>query len=74
MELDNILVIKDCIKDVIKIGGEWLLLLDLENLISQYLVVVVIVVVGVLDDKWGECLYVLVILKLGEMVFVEDIQ
>lgn len=39
----------DCIKDVIKIGGEWLFFLELEDLISCYLVVCEVVVVGVFD-------------------------
>ena len=34
IDVRGVVEIKDCIKDVIKIGGEWISLLDLENLIS----------------------------------------
>lgn len=74
MEANNMLTIKDRIKDVIKTGGEWLSSLDLENLISQHPSVAGAAVVGVPDEKWGERPYALVTLKQGEDASLEDIQ
>ena len=44
----------NCLKDVIKTGGEWLSSLELENFISQHTGVAAVAVVGVADSKWGE--------------------
>jgi len=46
--------ITDRAKDVIKIAGEWVSSLELEDLISQHATVSEVAVIGVPDDKWGE--------------------
>lgn len=50
----------DCICDVIIIGGFNVYLGDVEVVLLGYLVVVDCLVVGILDDKWGEVVYVVV--------------
>lgn len=42
----------DCVKDVIKFGGEWIFLVELENCFIVYLDVFEVVVVGVFDECW----------------------
>ncbi len=46
--------ITDRIKDIIKIGGEWVSSLELEDIINQHPVVSEVAVIGTPDDKWGE--------------------
>jgi fatty-acyl-CoA synthase len=48
------LQIVDRIKDVIKSGGEWIVSLELENLLSLHEDVIEAGVIGVPDEKWGE--------------------
>lgn len=43
-------------------GGEWVLLFEFESILLCYLVVCELVVIGVKDVCWGECLFVLVVL------------
>jgi fatty-acyl-CoA synthase len=46
--------IVDRMRDVIKSGGEWIVSLDLENLLSLHKEVLEAAVIGVPDEKWGE--------------------
>lgn len=46
--------ITDRAKDVIKIAGEWVSSLELEDLIAQHETVSEVAVIGMPDDKWGE--------------------
>ncbi len=55
--------ITDRIKDVIKIGGEWISSLELENALSQHAAVREVAVVGVVDPKWDERPHADVVLK-----------
>jgi fatty-acyl-CoA synthase len=46
--------IVDRMKDLIKSGGEWIVSLELENLLSLHKEVLEAAVIGVPDEKWGE--------------------
>jgi fatty-acyl-CoA synthase len=46
--------IVDRLKDVIKSGGEWIVSLELENLLSLHEGVLEAAVIGIHDEKWGE--------------------
>lgn len=46
--------ITDRVKDMIKIGGEWISSLELEDIINQHPLVKEVAIIGLLDDKWGE--------------------
>jgi len=59
----NYLKITDRIKDVIKIGGEWLSSLELEDLFCAHPAVAEAAVIGLPDDKWGEKPLALVVKK-----------
>ncbi|WP_020675321.1 fatty acid--CoA ligase [Geopsychrobacter electrodiphilus] len=59
----NYLKITDRIKDVIKIGGEWLSSLELEDLICTHPQVTEVAVIGLPDEKWGERPLALVVKK-----------
>ena len=50
----NYIKITDRIKDVIKIGGEWISSLEIEDLLAAYPGVTEVAVIGLPDAKWGE--------------------
>lgn len=58
--------ITDRIKDVIKVGGEWISSLELEDSIALHPAVKEVAVIGKPDDKWGERPHALVIAQ-GEV-------
>jgi len=46
--------ITDRLKDVIKVGGEWLSSLEIEDIIASHPAVAENAVIGSFDEKWGE--------------------
>ena len=54
--------ITDRVKDIIKVGGEWVSSLELEDIIHQHPSVKEVAVIGVEDEKWGERPLALVVL------------
>jgi fatty-acyl-CoA synthase len=46
--------ITDRSKDIIKVAGEWVSSLELEDIIAHHPEVVEVAVIGVPDEKWGE--------------------
>jgi fatty-acyl-CoA synthase len=57
--------IVDRLKDVIKSGGEWIVSLELENLLSLHEGVMEAAVIGIPDDKWGERPQAIVVPRAG---------
>lgn len=57
--------ITDRMKDLIKIGGEWLSSLEIEDILCTHPAVAEAAVVGQPDVKWGEVPLALVVLKPG---------
>ena len=60
---DNYVSITDRMKDVIKIGGEWLSSLELEDIINLHPAVSEVAVIGMPDEKWGERPMALIVVK-----------
>ncbi|MBM9514475.1 fatty acid--CoA ligase [Desulfogranum marinum] len=60
--------ITDRMKDVIKIGGEWLSSLELEDVINLHPVVLEVAVIGMPHEKWGEKPLALIVVKENEDV------
>jgi fatty-acyl-CoA synthase len=60
---DNYVNITDRMKDVIKMGGEWLSSLELEDIINLHPAVSEVAVVGIVDEKWGERPLALIVVK-----------
>lgn len=63
MNEDGYLQVTDRLKDVIKSGGEWVSLLEIETILSLHPSVADVAVIGIADDKWGERPLALVVLK-----------
>jgi len=59
--------ITDRLKDVVKVAGEWVSSLELEDLIAQHPAVVEVAVIGAPDERWGERPLALVVLKPGDV-------
>ncbi len=62
---NNYIKITDRIKDVIKIGGEWVSSLEVEDLLATYQGVGEVAVIGLPDQKWGEKPLALIVRKEG---------
>ncbi len=72
---NNYVKITDRIKDVIKIGGEWVSSLEVEDLFAIHSEVGEVAVIGVPDQKWGEKPLALIVKKPeGELTEKELIQ
>ena len=65
--------ITDRTKDVIKVAGEWVSSLELEDIIAHHHAVAEVAVIGMPDDKWGEKPYALVVAKPGVSLHEKDI-
>jgi fatty-acyl-CoA synthase len=55
--------IVDRLKDLIKSGGEWIVSLELENLLSLHEDVLEAGVIGIYDEKWGERPLAIIVLQ-----------
>jgi fatty-acyl-CoA synthase len=60
---NNYVKITDRMKDVIKIGGEWISSLEVEDLLAPYPGISEVAVIGLPDEKWGEKPLALVVKK-----------
>jgi len=65
--------ITDRSKDVIKVAGEWLSSLELEDIIAHHPGVAEVAVIGVLDEKWGERPLALVVPRPDSGVSEKDV-
>lgn len=65
--------ITDRIKDVIKVAGEWVSSLELEDIIAHHPAVAEVAVIGIFDEKWGERPLALVVLKTDSNSSVKEI-
>jgi fatty-acyl-CoA synthase len=57
--------ITDRTKDVIKVGGEWLSSLEMEDVIARYAGVSEVAVIGAPDTNWGEIPLAIIVSKAG---------
>jgi fatty-acyl-CoA synthase len=64
-DAEGYLRITDRLKDVIKVAGEWVSSLELEDVIAQHPAVAEVAVIGSPDERWGERPLALVVPKPG---------
>jgi len=65
--------ITDRTKDIIKVAGEWVSSLELEDIIAHHQGVAEVAVIGTADEKWGERPLALVVPKLDSGLSEKDI-
>jgi long-chain acyl-CoA synthetase len=68
---DGFLFIVDRVKDVIISGGETIYSTEIEAVIYQHSAVMSCAVIGIPDDKWGERIHAVVVLKAGHQLTLE---
>jgi acyl-CoA synthetase (AMP-forming)/AMP-acid ligase II len=73
MDQDGYLYIHDRIKDMIISGGENIYPAEVESAICDHPDVAEVAVVGVPDDKWGEAVKAIVVMKPGKAATSTDI-
>lgn len=66
MDADGFVYVVDRLKDMIVTGGENVYSAEVENAITQLPQVAMCAVIGVPDDKWGERVHAVVVLRAGE--------
>jgi len=65
--------ITDRIKDVIKIGGEWISSLEIEDILCLHPAIAEAAVIGYPHVRWGEVPLALVVVKPGETIKEDDL-
>ena len=65
--------ITDRTKDIIKVAGEWVSSLELEDIIAHHPAVAEVAVIGVQDEKWGERPLALVVPKPDSVINEKDL-
>src|SRR4029453_15042887 len=73
MDKDGYLYIHDRIKDMIISGGENIYPAEVESAISNHPDVAEGAVIGVPDEKWGEAVKAIVVMKPGKKATASDI-
>ena len=73
MDEDGYLYIHDRIKDMIISGGENIYPAEVESAICDHPDVAEVAVVGVPDEKWGEAVKAIVVMKPGKKATASDI-
>ncbi len=65
--------ITDRTKDIIKVAGEWVSSLELEDIIAHHPAVSEVAVIGIFDEKWGERPLALVVPRPDSKISEKDI-
>jgi acyl-CoA synthetase (AMP-forming)/AMP-acid ligase II len=68
------LYIVDRVNDMIISGGENIYPIEIEEIITQHAAVSQVVVIGIPDEKWGQAIKAVVVLKEGQTVSDEEIR
>jgi len=63
IDAEGYLQVTDRLKDMIKVGGEWLSSSELEDVVSQHEAVLECAVVGMPNEKWGESPTIFIVLR-----------
>ncbi len=73
MDEGGFVYVTDRFKDMIVTGGENVYSIEVENVVSRHPAVVECAVIGVPDDKWGERVHAIVVLKPGEALELDGL-
>jgi acyl-CoA synthetase (AMP-forming)/AMP-acid ligase II len=73
-DADGFLTIVDRLKDMIITGGENVFCTEVENVIARHPEVEACAVVGVPDQRWGEAVHAVVVVRAGSIVREADLK
>lgn len=73
MDEEGFIYIQDRVKDMIVSGGENVYPATVENVLFQHPAIADAAVIGVPDDRWGEAVQALVVLREGHSATAEDV-
>jgi fatty-acyl-CoA synthase len=73
MDEEGYLYISDRVKDMIVSGGENVYPREVEEVLFLHAAVADVAVIGVPDEKWGECVKAIVVVREGATVVAEEI-
>ena len=73
LDAEGYLFIHDRVKDMIVSGSENIYPAEVENAVFGHPAVADVAVIGVPDEKWGEAVKAIVVVKPGESLAVEDL-
>lgn len=73
MDEAGFVYITDRFKDMIVSGGENVYSIEVENVVSRHPAVAECAIIGVPDEKWGERVHAVVVLKAGETLELADL-
>ncbi|MFZ2239266.1 MAG: AMP-binding protein [Gordonia amarae] len=74
LDENGYLFIVDRVKDMIVSGGENVYSVEVENAVAKHPAVSQVAVIGVPDDKWGERVHAVVVLKPGATIELAELQ
>lgn len=74
MDGDGFIYLMDRLKDMIVSGGENVYSTEVENALSRHGAVATSAVIGIPDDKWGEAVHAIVILKPGASASEQELR
>jgi acyl-CoA synthetase (AMP-forming)/AMP-acid ligase II len=74
LDADGYLYVVDRLKDMIISGGENVYSAEVENAIARHPAVAACAVIGLPDERWGERVHAVIVLKSGQRVSPEDIR
>lgn len=74
MDEEGFIFLMDRLKDMIVSGGENVYSTEVENALAQHPAVATSAVIGIPDDKWGEAVHAIVILKPGAAATEEELK
>ncbi|MDY6995630.1 MAG: long-chain-fatty-acid--CoA ligase [Actinomycetota bacterium] len=73
LDADGYLFVVDRLKDMIVTGGENVYSAEVENALAEHESVAAVAVIGVPDDRWGERVHAVVVLRPGAAVSAEQL-
>ena len=73
LDNDGLVYVVDRIKDMIVTGGENVYSAEVENAITELPAVSMVAVIGVPDERWGERVHAVVVLRAGHSLSAEDL-
>jgi long-chain acyl-CoA synthetase len=74
LDEEGFLFIVDRMKDMIVTGGENVYSAEVENALHKHAAVQACAVIGVPDEKWGEAVLAVIVLRAGAAATAEDLK